>query len=203
VSPGQQHERSAQATLPPRGILYRMLGFEAALGLLAVGLAWLFGICLRAGLGGDWFTAIAWGLLATLPMLAMMAWFEISRQRWVVEIRAFVEEKLIPLFDGISAGGIFLIALFAGVFEELLFRGTIQGGLESAWGLWPALIVASLLFGLAHAMTPAYFIITALMGLYLGGLYAWTDQLLVPIVAHFLYDWAVFAWLLRKRRSPA
>ena len=177
-----------------------MLGFEAGLGVLAIGLAWLFGIPLLAGLASsDWFPALAWGLLATLPMLAMMVWFEFSRRRWVIEIRAFVEEKLIPLFDGIPATGIFLIALSAGLFEELLFRGVIQAGLETSMGLWPALLLASLLFGLAHAMTRAYFIITFLIGLYLGALYAWTDQLLVPIVAHFLYDWAVFVWLLRQR----
>ena len=187
--------------ISPNIMLYRMLGLEAALGVLALLLAWVFGIYLPAAFSGGWLTATGWGILATLPLLLMMVWFERSRLDWVIEIRGFVEQKLIPLFDGISAGGIFLIALFAGVFEELLFRGVIQVGLESALGLWPALLLASLLFGLAHAMTLTYFLITTLMGLYLGGLYAWSDNLLIPILAHFLYDWAVFARLLRKGAS--
>jgi membrane protease YdiL (CAAX protease family) len=185
--------------ITPRSMLYRMLGFEAALGALALIIAWLAGIPLVAAFAGDWLTAVGWGVAATLPLLLLMVWFETSRLDGLVEIRRFVEQKLIPLFDGIPAGGIFLIALFAGVFEELLFRGVIQVGLDGALGLWPALVLTSLLFGLAHAMTRAYFIITALMGLYLGALYVWTDHLLVPMVAHFLYDWAVFTWLLRKR----
>lgn len=189
--------------MSPSGMLYRMLAFEAALGGLAVVLAWWFGVPLMSAFSGDWLAAIGLGLVATLPLLLMMVWFETSRYDWVVEIREFVEHRLIPLFDGISAGGIFLIALFAGVFEELLFRAVIQAGLEGSFGIWPALLLTSLLFGLAHAMTRTYFIITALMGLYLGGLYAWTDQLLVPVLAHFLYDWAVFAWLLRKRSTMA
>ena len=70
---------------------------------------------------------------------------------------------------------------------------------ENAFGLWPALLLASLLFGLAHAMTLTYLVLATLMGLYLGALYAWTDQLLAPMLTHFLYDWAALAWLLRKR----
>lgn len=185
--------------ISPRGMLYRMLGFEAGLGVLALILAWLAGISLVSAFPGAWLTALGWGVLATMPLLLMMVWFETSQLEWLVEIRGFVEHKLIPLFEGISAGGILLIALFAGVFEELLFRGVIQIGLEGSLGLWPALLLTSLLFGLAHAMTRAYFVITTLMGLYLGALYIWSDHLLVPILAHFLYDWAVFTWLLRKR----
>jgi len=184
-------------------MLYRMLGFEAALGALALILAWLTGVSLATAFSDNLLTAVGWGILATIPMLLMMIWFETSRLDWLVESRNFVEQKLIPLFEGISAGGIFLIALFAGVFEELLFRGVIQVGLEGLLGLWPALLLTSLLFGLAHAMTRTYFVITALMGLYFGGLYVWTDNLLVPILAHFLYDWAVFVWLLRKRAGSS
>lgn len=187
----------------PSGMLYRMLGFEAALGALALILAWLTGVSLATAFSDNLLTAVGWGILATIPMLLMMIWFETSRLDWLVESRNFVEQKLIPLFEGISAGGIFLIALFAGVFEELLFRGVIQVGLEGLLGLWPALLLTSLLFGLAHAMTRTYFVITALMGLYFGGLYVWTDNLLVPILAHFLYDWAVFVWLLRKRAGSS
>ncbi len=185
------------------GMLSRMLGFELALGVIALVLAWLFGVSLAAAFAGPWLQAVTYGVLATVPLLLMMVWFDVSQASWVVALRTFVEQKLVPLFDGIGAAGIFLIALFAGVFEELLFRGVIQNGLDGAIGLWPALMLTSLLFGLAHAMTWSYFFLTAVMGLYLGGLYAWTDQLLVPILAHFLYDWAALTWLLRKPVGPA
>ena len=183
---------------PPQAMLSKMLGFELALGVVALALAWVFSVPLLVAFSGPWLQAVTWGIFATVPLLLMMVWFEFSRAAWVRELRAYVDQVLKPLFDGISPAGIFLIALFAGVFEELLFRGVIQTALEGPLGLWPALLLASILFGLAHAMTRAYFIVTTLMGIYLGGLYVWTDQLMVPILAHFLYDWAVLTWLLRK-----
>ncbi|OAB58111.1 hypothetical protein AY599_07275 [Leptolyngbya valderiana BDU 20041] len=180
-------------------MLGRMLGFELALGVLALALAWGFGVSILAAFAGAWLQGLIWGVLATGPMLLMVVGFERSQAGWVVELKRFVEGKLVPLFAGIGPVGIFLVALSAGIFEELLFRAVIQQGLETSFGLWPALLLASLLFGLAHAMTRAYLVLATLMGLYLGALYAWTDQLLAPMLTHFLYDWAVLTWLLRKR----
>jgi membrane protease YdiL (CAAX protease family) len=175
-----------------------MLGFEAGLGVLAVVLAWAFGVSILAAFGGDWVQGLIWGVLATGPMLVMLVGLERSQAAWVVELRAFVEQRLVPLFEGIGPVGIFLVALSAGVFEELLFRAVIQQGLSDWLGVWPALILASVLFGLVHAMTLSYFILATFMGLYLGGLYVWTDQLLAPMLTHFLYDWAALAWLVFK-----
>jgi len=183
----------------PELTLGGMLGFEVGLGVLALALAWSFGVSILAAFDGLWLPGLIWGVFATAPMLLLLVGLERSRAGWVVELRKFVEQKLVPLFAGIGPVGIFLVALSAGIFEELLFRAVIQQGLENAFGLWPALLLASLLFGLAHAMTWAYLVLATLMGLYLGALYAWTDQLLAPMLTHFLYDWAALAWLLRKR----
>jgi len=61
-------------------------------------------------------------------------------------------------------------------------------------GFW----ATSLAFGLLHALTPAYFVLAALMGAYLGWLQMETGNLLVPIIVHWLYDALAF-WLLRRR----
>ena len=37
-------------------------------------------------------------------------------------------------------------------------------------------------------MSKSYFAFATLIGIYLGGLLLWTDSLLVPIVAHAVYD---------------
>ena len=46
------------------------------------------------------------------------------------------------------------MALSAGIFEELLFRGVLFRSVETWFGSWAALVVSSLVFGLTHLMNP-------------------------------------------------
>jgi membrane protease YdiL (CAAX protease family) len=90
----------------------------------------------------------------------------------------------------------------------MLFRGLLQPAIAGLWagpaGVWLGLAGASLLFGLAHAVTRAYVVLAALVGAYLGGLWLATGNLLVPVVAHGLYDFAAILWLLGSaRRAPS
>lgn len=185
-----------------RPALAAMLAFELALGLVAIAIAWPAGIDLLAAFGTPP-SALLWQLpLALLPLIGLMLQFERARSGWLAELRQFVNQRLVPLFQGIGVAGLGLVALFAGLFEELLFRGVIQAGIANWIGLWPGLLLASLLFGLAHAMTRAYFWITFVMGLYLGGLYLVSDSLWLPMLVHFLYDWLALLLLTRGSRSP-
>ncbi|MEN1728428.1 MAG: CPBP family glutamic-type intramembrane protease, partial [Pseudomonadota bacterium] len=143
-------------------LLARMLSFEIGLGVLALVLAWGFGLSLVAAFGANWTQSFVLGVLATAPMLMLLFGLESSRFEWVVTLRRFVEEKLVPLFAGVGPGGTLLVALSAGIFEELLFRAVIQQGLSDWLGLWPGLLLASLLFGLAHAMTWSYLVLATL-----------------------------------------
>ena len=177
-----------------------MLGFELGLGVLALVLALIFGLSpwTQLALTAD---AVLWSLLATAFMLLIGAWLERQEQMaWWQSLQRILDEQLIPALATMPGGALFLIALFAGVFEELLFRGVIQAGLAGPLGEWPALLLASLLFGLAHALSRAYFVIATLMGIYLGGLFMVTGNLLIPILVHFLYDWAVLHYYLRRHR---
>ncbi|AKS42365.1 CPBP family intramembrane glutamic endopeptidase [Wenzhouxiangella marina] len=197
---GGDHSRSDSEGEATGLGLGRMLGFELGLGVLALLLAWAFGVSFAGQFGGGWAGTLLFGMLGTVPMLALLVGLECSNAAWVEALRGFVRRHLIPLFQGVGPSGVFLLALSAGVCEELLFRGVIQTGLAGPFGPWPALLLASLLFGLAHAMTRAYFVLTTVMGLYLGLLQIWTGSLLVPMLVHFLYDWVALAWLLRGRR---
>ena len=87
-----------------------------------------------------------------------------------------------------------LLSAAAGIGEEVLFRGTLQTLFGITWGLW----VTSVIFGLVHAVTPAYFAMATVMGLYLGWVHIASDNLLAPILVHWLYD-AVALYLLRKQ----
>jgi membrane protease YdiL (CAAX protease family) len=90
---------------------------------------------------------------------------------------------------------LFGISVLAGVGEEALFRGLVQDTLAAWMPLGVALALASLLFGLLHAVTPTYAVLATLMGAYLGGLYLWTGGLLAPMVTHGVYDFAVLLYL--------
>lgn len=180
-----------------RPSLGAILGFELGLGALAIVLALIFGLRPWLELGWGVMTWV-WGVLATLPLLAGLLLTESARWRWVTELRDFMRRVVVPWFAGMRWWGLALVALAAGIGEELLFRGVIQAGLTGPLGPMPALILASLLFGLVHAMSRAYFLITFIAGLYLGLLYIWTGNLLVPIIVHFLYDWAALQYYVSR-----
>lgn len=65
--------------------------------------------------------------------------------------------------------------------------------LQIGWPITGAWIVSSMAFGFVHPMTKLYIFITGMMGLYFGMLVLLTGNLLIPIVAHSLYD-AVQLW---------
>jgi len=96
--------------------------------------------------------------------------------------------------------------LLAGLGEEMLFRGVVQQALAnwigSPAGVWIALGIAAVLFALAHSITVAYAVLAGLIGLYLGGIWLVSDNLLVPITTHALYDFMVLLYLVRVRAQP-
>jgi len=80
----------------------------------------------------------------------------------------------------------------------VLFRSVIQGALSTSAGPVIALLVASALFGCAHLVTVGYAVIAAAIGVYLGILWIWSDNLLTPIVTHATYDFIALTYLLRS-----
>ena len=88
-----------------------------------------------------------------------------------------------------------LVATLAGLGEELFFRGLFQLGLSTFVDVWMAILLTSLLFGLAHAVTFLYCILAFIISFYLGFLFVHTDNLIVPIAVHALYDFLVFMYI--------
>lgn len=92
--------------------------------------------------------------------------------------------------------------LLTGPGEELIFRGLIQGLLRQAYGVLPAILVASIVFALFHIpalgtgseAVPTLVIIFA-SGALLGALYEYSGNLLVPVVVHASWNALVFASL--------
>jgi membrane protease YdiL (CAAX protease family) len=179
---------------------------EGGLGLAAVGLARLFGVSLREQFATTPAGLVAGALLgvaATLPMLAAFWWMLNARWSTLVELRRMVAQMLRELFPQASVMELAIVALLAGVCEELLFRGALQNLVGQRTTPLVGLIIASLVFGALHAVSRLYFVLATLVGAYLGWLLLRFDDLTVPIVAHGLYDFVALVYLTRKHESEA
>ena len=158
-----------------------------------------------------WSWGVAFGLLATIPMLLSIVLTAMVPWRPLVELRELVQTKLAPFFRGMPSWALLLIAMGAGFGEEWLFRGFgIQGIvwlLPDTWSpevvKWTAILIVALVFGAMHALTPMYFFMTLAIGIYLGYLVLLTDSLLPAVVAHGLYDYIALLYIMRLDKNLA
>lgn len=172
--------------------------FEGGLALVA----WAAGLLLGQPIAelGRWDArGVGLGVACSVPML--VGFFVCVR--WPIgplrQIERFTDEVLYPLFAPCTLPELAALAFLAGLGEEALFRGIFQGLLGYWLGPAVGLLLASALFGLLHYITPTYALLAGLMGVYLGGWYLATENLVVVIVAHAFYDFVALAWLARRR----
>jgi len=176
--------------------------FEAALILVAIVLGQIADINPFANIVFSE-SALAYGVLGTIPLFLMFLGMEQFQAKSVSHIRKLLLNTLGPGLHQYHWTDLFLLAALAGVSEELVFRGVIQPWIENAWGLATGLIVSNILFGLVHAVTPLYAALAALVGIYLGLSldYGGERNLLTPIIIHSFYDLLAFVALMRVYRA--
>ncbi|WP_405227149.1 CPBP family intramembrane glutamic endopeptidase [Lentisalinibacter sediminis] len=106
--------------------------------------------------------------------------------------------------DGREYGAFVALSITAGVVEETLFRGWLIWYLQAWMPLTAAVLVSSLLFGLAHVYQgPAGIAKTGVMGLLLALLYLLSGSLWLPIVAHAMVDVLQGATMMELYRRPS
>lgn len=172
--------------------------------------------------GAGLFFAVSSGGTLALAMFGG-AWI-LSRQGWAwfSEIHEILDRVLIPSLQRCRYWQLLLLALLAGVGEELLFRWAIQGWLERglrnafdsqilslSWSPYfaercafvGAVVITSVAFGLCHAVTRAYCVMAMAMGFVFSGAVVLGGGLLGAIIAHGLYDFLAFVWLCRRARD--
>ncbi len=185
------------------------VAFEGGLAIAAIAVGWVIGFSPLQKLPHaeiEWpniLFDVGVGVLAAAPMFAGLWVMERLPLKSLRKIGEIVERTLVPLFKECSLADLAVISLMAGVGEEILFRGLIQGGLShwigDSYGPWIALAITSIVFGFAHAITRTYIVLAALAGGYLGLLFILTDSLIPSIVAHAVYDFGALAYLLHGR----
>ncbi len=113
-------------------------------------------------------------------------------------LRSISGELAPRLVDGAGSGSLVLVSIFSGVGEEAFFRGAVQ----QEFGL----VIASLLFGLAHVGPDRRYLIwtawAVLAGFVFGAVYDLSGGLLAPVIAHAGHNAATLLLWKRSRRPP-
>ncbi len=186
----------------PAQLLFMAVAVEGGLGLLAVGLgAWLD--------RPPWpmiqwtWEGAAWGVAAGIPLLlGLLGVVRLPLGR-LARLARVIDELLVPLFHECRVVEMAVISAFAGLGEEMLFRGVVQVTIAEWFGggigTWIGIIAAAILFGLLHPITTSYAVLAGLIGVYLGWLFAASGNLLVPIAAHGVYDFFALVYLVRLK----
>ena len=118
---------------------------------------------------------------------SMMADYLAQRAR-VMSVYARMMSAADPLA---IAAVVAVVAIVPGICEESAFRGAIQRGFEWRLRPWQAILLASLLFGLAH-LQPVNIVPLTMIGAFFGYV-AWRTGSIIPtMVAHALFNGMMF-----------
>ena len=132
--------------------------------------------------GHDW--------LLTTGIVAAAVVFSFGSAMLISSLLSYAESGWVESFivgdDWLNARPVvFLLAValvVAPVIEEVLFRGVVLHRFAVKWGLGPAIVVSSLLFGILHVN----FVGVGVLGVVMALLYVRTQTLIVPIACHVL-----------------
>lgn len=140
---------------------------------------------LRLSLRGFNMLTILWGFVLILSLGVIIEPLTAS----------FDDSYLEQLSKIMGSGDWFLLSalVLAPLFEEILFRGVIQGSITSRYGAVVGIVVSSVIFGLVHGnpiqMCNAFFI-----GLVFGYIYHRTNTIWSVVLLHFFNN--AFSYLI-------
>jgi membrane protease YdiL (CAAX protease family) len=178
-------------------LVYYGVGMEVGLLALAGLICWLWPVPLAedplrtftflTNLG-----AVLAGFVAAVGMfgIGLLLWY--SPIPVFHRMRQFLMENMAPAISECQVWETILVAISAGVGEEILFRGVLQPRI--GW------IASAILFGLLHAISLTYVVVAFSLGAILAWLQIWSGNLWTPIVAHAVYDYWMFLVLIRAYR---
>ena len=176
--------------------------FTGSMAFIAVILGAIFSVDVMENL--HWTrSAVLWGVVATLPMFLLLTITANVHWEPFERINEMMLDTLGVHLAKAQWWELLLIAGLAGVCEELLFRGFLQVWLEGYVGITAAILISGLAFGYAHYVSKLYLIITTAIGIYFSWLFDATGQrnLVVPIVAHGVYDFIAFYVVIYEYRQ--
>jgi len=157
--------------------------------------------------------ALILGIVGVVPMLALSRVIETSESPFVSGLNLSTNMAVLRLFGPTSQPILaffvsFLMAASTGIAEETLFRGQCLPAFAYTYGSGDVLtgaVLSTLLFAVLHTNPLSFFkgteafidnlallILQIINGAIFAFLYLITGNLLVPIIAHILYDLYIF-----------
>jgi membrane protease YdiL (CAAX protease family) len=142
----------------------------------------------RPPTGADATIGVGGGLVGAVLITFVLG----AALRWVLNEFGIetppVQEPLRVLATGPAAPfAIFTIVVIAPVAEELFFRGMLFQAMRQRLGFWAAAVASGLVFGAVHG-EPFVIVLTTAVGVFLAWLYQLRGTLLVPILAHAVFN---------------
>ena len=182
---------------PRKKILLLALLFEGGLLIVALVFAAFLRLDLLHG-NNNVMKGVLYGTALAIPPFGLFL-LSLSKRAeripFIGSLKKLVIHDIRHFFAQSRVTDLIFISLMAGIGGEALFRGVIQ----QQFGI----VAASIVFGLAHCISPAYVVVTVLMGLYIGFIYQASQSLLVPVQLHSVYDLAALFYLRHAIAPPS
>lgn len=128
-------------------------------------------------------------ILALQPSIWFLSW--LNAQIPVPEVFEGFQQTQMDMIEQFLKGDhvlwltLFHVGLVPAVCEETLYRGYVMRAFEKSWGIWPAILVSGLLFGLYHVQLSNLLPLAAI-GIFLAYV-TWTSGSIYPaMVAHLV-----------------
>ena len=142
--------------------------------------------------GAGWRFWLGLGLTALVSAYLLYAWRQVRNLS--AEERAGTRDSLgdLAFYLPITAQErrwYNFTSITAGFVEEVIYRGFLLWYLLAFMPLWGAVLLSSLIFGIAHSYQGvANMVKITGIGLAMAGLYVLTETIWVPVIAHMLLD---------------
>ncbi len=162
-----------------------------SLGLLVISVLLTVWSSFAWSWSGVWFESLwlAMGAGAVVAVGIFVGAVFLLSHRWL-RLESFYQltAQLHQLTRHLSWPQIVLLSLLAGVGEELLFRGALQSWLSDVIGVYTAIVLASLIFALLHALTLYYFLFTFVLSIAFGLIFHYSQSMVLLMSIHGFYD---------------
>jgi len=147
------------------------------------------------------------GIIALVGVLFLVSLFtdlfQVESTQHSIEQTVSTDQELDPRFLLIMMG---LSLLIIGPSEEFIFRNLVQKRMYDSFSKVSSVIMSSVLFALVHypayASGPISEVVLSLVTVFsisitLGGIYAWTEDLVIVSLIHGMYNASIFGqWYL-------
>lgn len=132
--------------------------------------------------------AILWGILTMILMFIIL--FIIGITLTTLGYNLEQSGNIQDLKNIFSLPSLIIIITIQPIGEEIFFRGFLLDKLKTTTGTLPAILITSVLFGIAHLSAQNIYpaLITALLGILLAYIVIKTKHLLAAISAHIFYN---------------